>query len=166
MYAVIRSGGKQYRVEEGDVLRVEKLPGERGSAISFNEVLMYSDGRDVEIGQPLLENIAVDGHITEQGKAKKIIVFKYKRRKRYRRKAGHRQHYTAVAIDRIQNTASAADEDAQEDELQAQQAAVEEQVEAKDTDMGIESPAVDAAAEDEAVDSSDDAPDTDEGENK
>lgn len=101
MYAVVATGGKQYKVKEGETLRVEKLPGEIGSSVSFDRVLMYSDGENVTIGQPVLENIAVTGHIVEQGKAKKIIVFKYKRRKRYRRKQGHRQQFTAIKIDSI-----------------------------------------------------------------
>jgi large subunit ribosomal protein L21 len=101
MYAVVATGGKQYKVREGEVLRVEKIPGEIGTPVSFDKVLMTSDGASINIGQPFLENIAVSGHITEQAKAKKILVFKYKRRKRYRRKNGHRQPYTAVKIDSI-----------------------------------------------------------------
>ena len=101
MYAVVTSGGKQYKVEEGDILRVEKIPGQVGAAITFDHVLMVSDGEHVNIGQPVLDDTSVEGHIVEQGKAKKIIVFKYKRRKRYRRKHGHRQPYTAVKIDSI-----------------------------------------------------------------
>ena len=102
MYAIIASGGKQYKVGEGETLRVEKIPGEIGDTISFDRVLMYSDGENVKIGQPDLSDVTVQGHIVEQGKSKKIIVFKYKRRKRYRRTQGHRQHYTAVKIDAIQ----------------------------------------------------------------
>jgi large subunit ribosomal protein L21 len=101
MYAVVNTGGKQYKVQQGEILRVEKIPGDVGSPVTFDRVLMFSDGEDVSIGQPVLENIAVEGHIVEQGKAKKIIVFKYKRRKRYRRKQGHRQTFTAVQIDNI-----------------------------------------------------------------
>ena len=102
MYAVVSSGGKQYKVKEGDTLRFEKMSGEIGDKISFDKVLMFSDGENVNIGQPHIGNAAVTGHIVEQGKAKKIIVFKYKRRKRYRRKRGHRQQYTAVKIDSIE----------------------------------------------------------------
>ena len=101
MYAVISSGGKQYRVQEGEVLRVEKISGKVGETVSFNKVLMFSDGETATVGTPLLEKASVNGHIIEQGKAKKIIVFKYKRRKRYRRKQGHRQQFTAVKIDKI-----------------------------------------------------------------
>ena len=102
MYAIVNTGGKQYKVRQGDILRVEKIPGEVGSPVSFDRILMFSDGENVKIGQPVLDNIAVKGHIIEQGKAKKVIVFKYKRRKRYRRKLGHRQRYTAVKIDSIE----------------------------------------------------------------
>jgi len=101
MYAIVKTGGKQYKVQEGDILRVEKLPGEVGSEISFEDVLLFSDGETVTVGQPKVENVTVNGHIVAQDKSKKIIVFKYKRRKRYRRKQGHRQHFTAVQIDRI-----------------------------------------------------------------
>jgi len=101
MYAIVDSGGKQYKVQEGEILRVEKLAGEMGDDVSFDKILMFSDGENVNIGTPLLEDVAVSGHIVEQGKAKKIIVFKYKRRKRYRRKQGHRQQFTAVRIDSI-----------------------------------------------------------------
>lgn len=101
MYAVVESGGKQYRVVEGETLRVEKLPGEVGQEIAFDNVLLFSDGENVKIGQPVLSDVAVSGHIVEQGKAAKIIVFKYKRRKRFRRKQGHRQQYTAIKIDKI-----------------------------------------------------------------
>ncbi len=101
MYAVVNSGGKQYKVQQGQVLRVEKIAGDVGNPVIFDRVLMFSDGKNVSIGQPALEDVAVEGHIVEQGKAKKIIVFKYKRRKRYRRKNGHRQEFTAVLIDSI-----------------------------------------------------------------
>lgn len=101
MYAVVFSGGKQYKVQKDEILRVEKISGDIGAPVSFDKVLMFSDGENVNIGQPVLENVSVNGHIVEQDKAKKIIVFKYKRRKRYRRKQGHRQQYTAVKIDSI-----------------------------------------------------------------
>jgi large subunit ribosomal protein L21 len=101
MYAIVDSGGKQYKAQEGEILRVEKLAGEVGDSVSFDRILMFSDGENVNIGTPLLEDVAVSGHIVEQGKAKKIIVFKYKRRKRYRRKRGHRQQFTAVKVDSI-----------------------------------------------------------------
>ena len=101
MYAVVNTGGKQYKVKAGDILRVEKIPGDVGSPVTFDKVLMIADGEEVTVGQPVLENTSVKGTIVEQGKAKKIIVFKYKRRKRFRRKQGHRQAFTAVKIDSI-----------------------------------------------------------------
>lgn len=102
MYAVVATGGKQYRVQEGDTLRIEKIPGEVGAEVAFDRVLMVSDGEDVRIGQPVLENAVVNGTIIEQGKGRKVLVFKYKRRKRYRRKQGHRQLFTAVKIGTIE----------------------------------------------------------------
>jgi large subunit ribosomal protein L21 len=102
MYAVLATGGQQYKVQEGEVLRIEKLTGEIGSQVAFDQVLMLSDGENVKVGQPVLEGVQVKGHIIEQGKHKKILVFKYKRRKRYRRKQGHRQPFTAVKIDAIE----------------------------------------------------------------
>jgi large subunit ribosomal protein L21 len=119
MYAVVNSGGKQYKVQQGQVLRVEKIPGDVGSPVTFERVLMFSDGDNVSIGQPALEDVAVEGHIVEQGKAKKIIVFKYKRRKRYRRTRGHRQEFTAVLIDRIKPKAKKSSEAKDEPEAEA-----------------------------------------------
>ena len=101
MYAVVTTGGKQYRVQKGETLKIEKIPGEVGSSVAFDQVLMVSDGERVEVGQPLVENAVVNAHIVEQGKHKKILVFKYKRRKRFRRTQGHRQQFTAVKIDDI-----------------------------------------------------------------
>ena len=101
MYAVVKTGGKQYKVKEGDIFRVEKLPGEIGTEIAFEDVLMISDGENVQVGTPCLDNVTVKGTVVEQGQAKKIIVFKYKRRKRYRRKQGHRQQFTSIKVDSI-----------------------------------------------------------------
>jgi large subunit ribosomal protein L21 len=102
MYAVVATGGKQYKVIEGDVLRVEKIAGEVGDQVSFDQVLMVGEGEDVRIGRPVVDGVLVKGKIVEQGKNKKIIVFKFKRRKRYRRKQGHRQPFTAIKIDAIE----------------------------------------------------------------
>ena len=102
MYAVVKTGGKQYRVETGQTIRVEKIDGDVGTAVTLDNVLMYSDGENVNVGQPNLDNVIVSGHIVEQDKARKILVFKYKKRKRYRRKQGHRQPFTAIKIDSIQ----------------------------------------------------------------
>lgn len=102
MYAIVHSGGKQYKVQQGDVLRVEKLAGDIGDSVRFDQVMLVNDGENVIVGQPLVENAAVEGQIVQQDRAKKVIVFKYKRRKRFRRKQGHRQPFTAVRIDNIQ----------------------------------------------------------------
>jgi large subunit ribosomal protein L21 len=100
MYAIIKTGGKQYRVEEGDEIFVEKLEGEAGDVITFDEVLALGDD-ELRIGTPFVEGASVSGRIVKQGKAKKIIVFKYKAKKGYRRKQGHRQPYTKIQIDSI-----------------------------------------------------------------
>ncbi|MBW2708665.1 MAG: 50S ribosomal protein L21 [Deltaproteobacteria bacterium] len=103
MYAVIKTGGKQYRVAEGDEIRVEKLPGEVGDAVMFDQVLLTSDGEAVEVGQPFLESSKVAGHIIGHGKNRKVLILKYKRRKGYRRKNGHRQHFSLVRIGGIES---------------------------------------------------------------
>ena len=103
MYAVVATGGKQYKVAEGDVLRIEKIPGEIGDTVNIDDVLMVADGDQVDIGRPRVENASVNARIVEQGKGKKVLVFKYKRRKRYRRMKGHRQPFTAIKIDNIVN---------------------------------------------------------------
>src|SRR5512139_3535569 len=102
VYAIIQTGGKQYRVAPGDVLRVERLPGERGDEVMLDQVLLVTnDDSEVRVGQPLVENASVRGQILLQGKAKKILAFKKKRRKGYRRRQGHRQLFTAVQIQEI-----------------------------------------------------------------
>jgi large subunit ribosomal protein L21 len=101
LFAIIQTGGKQYRVSPGDILRVERLPGERGDEVSLTQVLMIAADDDIQVGRPWLEGAAVKGEILRQGKAKKIIVFKKKRRKKYRRKQGHRQLYTALQVKEI-----------------------------------------------------------------
>ena len=100
MYAIIETGGKQYTVEEGQTIRIEKLDVAVGETISFDKVLLVS-GDDMKVGQPILEGASVKGIVEEQGKAKKIIVFKYKPKKGYRKKHGHRRPYTAVKIESI-----------------------------------------------------------------
>ena len=98
MFAIIQTGGKQYRVSPGDVLRVEHLPGERGDEVLLEQVLLVADGDAIKVGQPLVAGARVVSEILRQGKAKKIIVFKKKRRKKMRRKQGHRQLFTALEI--------------------------------------------------------------------
>jgi len=102
LYAVIEAGGKQYRVSEGDLIDVERRSGEVGQAVNFQEVLLVGDQETIHVGKPVLAGARVVGTIAEQGKAAKIIVFKMKRRKKYRKKQGHRQLFTRVRIDQIE----------------------------------------------------------------
>ena len=97
MFAVIQTGGKQYRVAQGDRLRVEKLPGDVGAAVTFDKVLLVG-GESVKVGTPLVSGAKVSAEIVAQGRDKKVIVFKFRRRKNYRRKAGHRQPFTELKI--------------------------------------------------------------------
>jgi large subunit ribosomal protein L21 len=101
MYAIIETGGKQYRVQEGDVLFIEKLDVEAGDAVDFDKVLAVSNGEELTIGSPMVEGAKVSATVEKNGKGKKIIVFKYKAKKDYRKKQGHRQPYTKVVINKI-----------------------------------------------------------------
>jgi len=101
MFAVIRTGGKQYRVAKDDVISVEKLAGEPGAAIELGEVLMIGEGAEVSTGTPLLTGASVSATVVEHTRTPKIIVFKKQRRKNYRRKKGHRQHQTVLRITAI-----------------------------------------------------------------
>lgn len=101
MYAIVRTGGKQYQVAQGDQLRVETLAGNVGETVELNDILLVADGENVKIGQPQVEGAKVTTTIVEQDKAKKVLVFKKKRRKGYKVKNGHRQQYTALRIDGI-----------------------------------------------------------------
>lgn len=98
MYAVIQAGGKQYKVTPGEELQVEKLDGNAGDEVYFDNVLLVSKDGELTVGRPVLENATVAAKITRQGRGPKTVVFKYKRRKRYRKKQGHRQDFTAVKI--------------------------------------------------------------------
>lgn len=100
MYAVIETGGKQYKVEQGDVVFIEKLNVEEGEAVTFDKVLVVG-GDDVKIGTPYVEGASVEGSVLKNGKDKKIIVYKYKSKKGYHKKQGHRQPYTKVEIKAI-----------------------------------------------------------------
>ncbi len=101
MYAVIATGGKQYKVTKGETLRVEKLEGEEGSSISIDQVLMVADGANVTVGTPMLEKASVTATITAQGRGKKIEIIKFRRRKHSRRQGGHRQSFTEIEVTEI-----------------------------------------------------------------
>lgn len=98
MYAIIATGGKQYRVAEGDLLRVEKLEAEVGSQIDFDQVLLVGEGDDVRIGSPLIEGGKVTATIESHGRGDKVRIVKFRRRKHFRKQMGHRQYFTAVRI--------------------------------------------------------------------
>lgn len=103
MYAIMKTGGKQYRVEEGQIIKVEKLVAEVGSNVEFNEIMMLSsDDNILTVGQPVVQGAKVIGKVIDHGKHKKIVVFKYKAKKRYRKKTGHRQPYTSVLVEKIE----------------------------------------------------------------
>jgi large subunit ribosomal protein L21 len=101
MYAVIETGGKQYRVNEGDIVRVELLPDELGSEVAFDSVSLVATDDSVHVGTPTVEGAVVHAKVVEVGRRAKVIAFKKKRRKGYRRKIGHRQSFTALKIDKI-----------------------------------------------------------------
>ncbi len=98
MYAVFRSGGKQYRAARGDVLRLEKIEAEEGATVSFDEVLLVGEGTDIKVGNPLVDGTAVSAKVVRQGKSKKVPVVKFKRRQNYLRQGSHRQFFTEVEI--------------------------------------------------------------------
>lgn len=101
MYAVIETGGKQYRVQEGDVITIEKLNVSAGDDITFDRVLVLNNGEKVQVGTPIVEEAKVFGTVVENGKGEKVIIFKYKSKKDYRKKQGHRQPYTMVKIESL-----------------------------------------------------------------
>lgn len=101
MYAIIRSGGKQYRAEVGSTIDVDRLTNEVGDTVEINDVLLVEDGENTVIGQPVIEGAVVKATVVEQFRGKKILVYKYNQRTNYRRKQGHRQYYTRLQIDGI-----------------------------------------------------------------
>ena len=101
MYAVIETGGKQYKVSEGDVIYIEKLDVEAGADVTFDKVLLVGEGKDVKVGVPAVDGVTVSGKVIKNDKAKKIVVYKYKPKKGYHKKQGHRQPYTKVEISKI-----------------------------------------------------------------
>lgn len=104
MYAIIRTGGKQYRVSVGDIFNVEKVPFDEGSVFQVGEVLAFSDGSDLILGSPLLEGVKVSLRVVGQGRGKKLRIFKMRRRKHYRKTLGHRQHYSRVEVQSIEGS--------------------------------------------------------------
>lgn len=108
MYAVIETGGKQYRVQEGDVIVVEKLAQEVGETVEFNKVFVLGEGAEIQVGTPHIEGAKVLGTVVEAGKGEKVIIFKYKAKKDYRKKQGHRQPFTKVQITSLTGKAPAA----------------------------------------------------------
>ena len=101
MYAVVRSGGKQYRVTPGQTIRLEKVAGEVGAKVELADVLLVENDGNIQVGSPLVANAKIEATVVENDRAKKILVFKKRRKKQYRRTQGHRQDYTAVRIDSI-----------------------------------------------------------------
>ena len=101
MYAIVRTGGKQYRVETGDVVRIEKLEGAVGTSVTLDDVLLVGGEGEPRVGSPRVEGVSVVGTVVEQDRDAKIRVFKYKKRKHYRRTRGHRQAFTALRIDAV-----------------------------------------------------------------
>ncbi|MGM0879979.1 MAG: 50S ribosomal protein L21 [Bacillota bacterium] len=102
MFAIIETGGKQYKVQEGDVIYIEKLDTNAGESVTFDRVLAVSKGEGLVTGTPVVSGASVSGKVEKQGKGQKIIVYKYKAKKNYRRKQGHRQPFTKVTIEKIQ----------------------------------------------------------------
>ena len=102
MYAIVETGGKQYRVEPGDIITVERLPGSKDDEVLFDKVLFVSDKEKIELGHPFIKDAKVRGKILNQGRSKKVVVFKFRRRKRYHKKRGHRQYLTTVKIENIE----------------------------------------------------------------
>lgn len=103
MYAIIQTGGKQYKVAEGDILKVEKLDVEAGEKLTLDQVLMLKDANgDIKVGEPLVKDARIVAEVIEQGRGKKIVVYKYKKRKNQRKKQGHRQAYTKIKIEKIE----------------------------------------------------------------
>ncbi len=165
MYAVIETGGKQYRVQNGDRISVEKLNIEDGGKVVFDKVLVCGNGSDIKVGTPYLDAVTVEGEVVESGKGKKVVIFKYKAKKDYRKKQGHRQPYTMVEIKAIDGDTTVPEkEEAPKKEKPAKKKAkkaapkkekeekpeVEEAAEEKAEEVAEEAPAVEEAVEEKA----------------
>ena len=120
MYAIIESCGKQYKVAEGDVVFFEKLDVEEGKKVTFDKVVLVSDGKKIEVGAPYVKDVKVEGKVVANGKAKKIIVYKYKAKKNYRRTQGHRQPFTKVEITSVKLAGEKAEKKAEEKPAKAE----------------------------------------------
>ena len=120
MYAIIETGGKQLKVEAGDAIFVEKLEVEAGEKVTFDKVVLVSDDKKVEVGVPYVKGVKVEGKVVANGKGKKIIVYKYKAKKNYRRTQGHRQPYTKVEITSIKTAAEKAEKKAEAKETKTE----------------------------------------------
>jgi len=120
MYAIIESCGKQYKVAQGDVVFFEKLDVEEGKKVTFDKVILVSDDKKVEVGAPYVKGVKVEGKVVANGKGKKILVYKYKAKKNYRRTQGHRQPYTKVEITSIKTAAEKAEKKAEVKETNTQ----------------------------------------------
>ncbi len=101
MYAVVKTGGKEYRISQGDLIRVEKMEGKVGDQVTMKDILMVSHEGQVQVGNPLLANAVITGEIVQQVRGKKVLIYKMKRRKNYRRTKGHRQTYTYIRVNEI-----------------------------------------------------------------
>jgi large subunit ribosomal protein L21 len=149
MYAVIKTGGKQYRVENGDIIEVEKLTADAGSTISLSPVLMFNDDKSSKVGTPVLEGAAVSAEVLEQARGDKIIVFKKKRRKGYRRKMGHRQDLTVLRITDVTGkskvtpklVAKAVSDDKQDDKKESKAAVGKSKPKAAEKKPAVKKPA-------------------------
>ena len=140
MYAIIETGGKQYKVQNGDQIKVEKLNVEDGAAVVFDKVLAAGEGADIKVGTPYLDGLTVEGKVVESGKGKKVIIFKYKAKKDYRKKQGHRQPYTIVEITAVAGEKAPVKEEAPVEAEEAP-AEVEEVVEEAVEEAAEEAPA-------------------------
>lgn len=154
MYTVIKTGGKQFKVDKGDVIKVEMLPGKVGELVKFNDVLALGEGEEIKVGTPYVDGAEVVGKILRQAKDKKIIVFKKKKRKGYSRKAGHRQQFTEILIEEIKSKKLAKKspkvegEDVKEDTPKAKTVSKEEKKPVKKPEKKVAKKATKAKAED------------------
>ena len=158
VYAVIRSGGKQYRVSPGQQLKLERFDGEAGDRVTFSDVLLVSGGGEVAVGTPTVDSASVSGEIVEQGRGRKVNVFKYKNKTRYRRLRGHRQLHTAVLVDEVSLgdqtwTAAVSDEMAEPGSEEVEEETADDEPVAEASDDAEEEAVAEAA--DESVDDND-----------